>query len=96
MVAEIQRSLLPAELPRVPGLELAAAYRPATRAGGDYYDVFERPDGRWAMLIADVSGHGSPAAVLMAIGRKFSSVLERKFGSDVPFRPEPSGSTFTR
>lgn len=67
VVAEIQRSLLPAELPRVPGLELAAAYRPATRAGGDYYDVFERPDGRWAILIADVSGHGSPAAVLMAI-----------------------------
>jgi sigma-B regulation protein RsbU (phosphoserine phosphatase) len=67
VVADIQRSLLPAELPRIPGMDLAAFYRPSRRAGGDYYDFFPLPDGKWGILIADVSGHGTPAAVLMAI-----------------------------
>jgi sigma-B regulation protein RsbU (phosphoserine phosphatase) len=44
-----------------------AYYNPATRAGGDYYDFFELGDERYGILIADVSGHGSPAAVHMAI-----------------------------
>jgi phosphoserine phosphatase RsbU/P len=66
-VAEIQRSLLPAELPRVPTLDLAVHYRPSRRAGGDYYDFFPLPDGQWGIFIADVSGHGTPAAVLMAV-----------------------------
>ena len=67
VVGDIQRSLLPAELPRVPTLDLAAHYQPARRAGGDYYDFFPLPGGRWGIFIADVSGHGTPAAVLMAV-----------------------------
>jgi sigma-B regulation protein RsbU (phosphoserine phosphatase) len=67
IVGDIQRSLLPAELPRIETLELAAFYQPARRAGGDYYDFFPLPDGRWGIFIADVSGHGTPAAVLMAV-----------------------------
>jgi phosphoserine phosphatase RsbU/P len=67
VVADIQRSLLPAELPRIPTLDLAASYQPSRRAGGDYYDFFPLPEGKWGILIADVSGHGTPAAVLMAI-----------------------------
>jgi sigma-B regulation protein RsbU (phosphoserine phosphatase) len=67
VVGEIQRSLLPAELPHIPTLQLAAYYQPSERAGGDYYDFFPLPDGRWGVFIADVSGHGTPAAVLMAI-----------------------------
>jgi len=67
VVADIQRSLLPRELPAIPGLELAASYQTSQWAGGDYYDFFELPDGRWGFLIADVSGHGTPAAVMMAI-----------------------------
>jgi sigma-B regulation protein RsbU (phosphoserine phosphatase) len=67
VVADIQRSLLPTELPKIPTLELAAHYQTSTRAGGDYYDFFEMPDGRWGILIADVSGHGTPAAVMMAV-----------------------------
>jgi sigma-B regulation protein RsbU (phosphoserine phosphatase) len=67
VVADIQRSLLPTELPRIPTLDLAASYQPSRRAGGDYYDFFPLPDGKWGILIADVSGHGTPAAVLMAI-----------------------------
>jgi sigma-B regulation protein RsbU (phosphoserine phosphatase) len=67
VVADIQRSLLPARLPSIPTLDLAAYYQPSRRAGGDYYDFFPLPDGRWGILIADVSGHGTPAAVLMAV-----------------------------
>ena len=67
VVADIQRSLLPKTLPAIPGLELAAHYQTSQWAGGDYYDFFELPGGRWGFLIADVSGHGTPAAVMMAI-----------------------------
>ena len=66
-VAAIQRSLLPRELPKLPGLELAAFYQTSARAGGDYYDIFPLPGNLWGILIADVSGHGTPAAVLMAV-----------------------------
>lgn len=66
-VATIQRSLLPAALPKIPHLHLATHYQTSQRAGGDYYDFFPLPDGRWGLLIADVSGHGTPAAVMMAI-----------------------------
>lgn len=67
VVAAIQRSLLPAELPKIPTLDLAAHYETSTQAGGDYYDFFPLPDGRWGIFIADVTGHGTPAAVVMAI-----------------------------
>lgn len=66
-VAQIQRALLPSELPRIATLDLAAHYETSTASGGDYYDFFELPDDRWGILIADVAGHGTPAAVLMAI-----------------------------
>ena len=66
-VAQIQRSLLPAELPNIDRLDIAAHYETSERAGGDYYDVFPLAGGRWGFLIADVCGHGTPAAVLMAI-----------------------------
>lgn len=67
VVADIQQSLLPACLPEIPSLKLAAHYQTSRRAGGDYYDFFRLPDDRWGILIADVSGHGTPAAVVMAI-----------------------------
>jgi sigma-B regulation protein RsbU (phosphoserine phosphatase) len=66
-VGAIQRSLLPADVPPIPGFDIAAHYQTSARAGGDYYDFFALPDGRWGIFIADVSGHGTPAAVLMAI-----------------------------
>jgi sigma-B regulation protein RsbU (phosphoserine phosphatase) len=67
VVASIQRSLLPKTLPEIPGLQLAVHYQTSQWAGGDYYDFFQLPGGRWGFLIADVSGHGTPAAVMMAI-----------------------------
>jgi len=67
IVADIQRSLLPVHLPQTPTLEIAAHYQTSRRAGGDYYDFFPLPDGRWGILVADVAGHGTPAAVMMAV-----------------------------
>jgi len=75
VIADIQRSLLPRELPKVPGVELAAFYRTSRWAGGDYYDLFPLPGGRLGILIADVSGHGTPAAVLMAITHSLAHSL---------------------
>lgn len=83
VVAEIQRSLLPQTLPAIPGLELGAHYQTSRWAGGDYYDFFPLPDGRWGLLIADVSGHGTPAAVMMAITHSLAHGL--------PGPPEPPG-----
>lgn len=67
VVGGIQRSLLPRTLPSIPGFELAAHYQTSAWAGGDYYDFFPLRDGCWGLFIGDVSGHGTPAAVLMAI-----------------------------
>ena len=67
IVADIQRSLLPARLPTISTMDLAAHYQPAQRAGGDYYDFFPLPDDKLGIFIGDVSGHGTPAAVLMAV-----------------------------
>ena len=66
-IANIQRSLLPQRLPVIPGLRLAASYLTSDESGGDYYDFFPYPDGRWGVVIADVSGHGAPAATVMAM-----------------------------
>lgn len=66
-VGEIQRALLPQRAPEIPSLEVAMHYQTSTVAGGDYYDFFRLAGGKWGILIADVSGHGAPAAVLMAI-----------------------------
>jgi phosphoserine phosphatase RsbU/P len=67
VVADIQRSLLPSTMPTIPTMGVAAHYQTSRRAGGDYYDFFQLPEGKWGMLIADVSGHGTPAAVIMAV-----------------------------
>jgi phosphoserine phosphatase RsbU/P len=75
VVADIQHSLLPQVLPRIPTLELATYYRTSRWAGGDYYDFFPLPEGRWGFLIADVSGHGTPAAVMMAITHSLAHSL---------------------
>jgi sigma-B regulation protein RsbU (phosphoserine phosphatase) len=67
VVADIQHSLLPESLPQISSMQLAAHYQTSRVAGGDYYDFIELADGKWGILIADVAGHGTPAAVLMAI-----------------------------
>jgi anti-anti-sigma factor len=64
----LQRSLLPDELPDVPGLTLAARYLPGAAGieiGGDWYDVFPLPDGRVGLAVGDVVGRGTHAATTM-------------------------------
>ena len=63
---EVQRELLPRAVPRFEGLELAGVCRPAIAVGGDCYDYLEHADGRPGLVIADISGKGVPAALLMA------------------------------
>ncbi|MFY9556323.1 MAG: SpoIIE family protein phosphatase [Blastocatellia bacterium] len=62
----IQRRLLPTEVPQIDGCKIAAAWRPARTVSGDYYDVLKFSETRAALCIADVSGKGMPAALLMS------------------------------
>jgi PAS domain S-box-containing protein len=71
--ATLQRSLLPDSVPRIPGWEVAALYRPAgadpeLEVGGDFYDFLETPDG-WLVIIGDVTGKGVEAAALTSLLR---------------------------
>ena len=62
----LHRSLLPATLPKVPGLDLAARYVTGSgTVGGDWYDVFLLPDGKLGIVVGDVAGSGLAAAVIM-------------------------------
>lgn len=63
---EIQESLLPKVIPQLPGFEVASSWQPARAVGGDYFDVLKLREDRLAICIADVSGKGVPAALLMA------------------------------
>lgn len=68
IAAEIQRSLLPATLPKIPGVSVSARFFPSHGLGGDYYDVFEFGDKkRFGFLLADSQTHGMAAALLSAL-----------------------------
>src|SRR5205807_8703537 len=62
----IQQNLLPRAAPSVPGFQLEAEWVPAGAVGGDWYDYIPLADGRLALVLADVSGKGMPAALLMS------------------------------
>jgi serine phosphatase RsbU (regulator of sigma subunit)/ketosteroid isomerase-like protein len=67
----LQRGLLPAPLPHIPGWSVAATYRPAgaqNELGGDFYDAFKVPGG-WMLAIGDVTGRGARAAAIAAVAR---------------------------
>jgi len=63
----IQCTLLPQEGLRTPWCDVAGSTAPATEVGGDYYDYVELPDGRIAVVVADVAGHGVGAGILSAM-----------------------------
>jgi len=63
---EIQASFLPQSLPQLAHVHFAAAYRPALNVGGDFYDVLELSPNEFYFVVGDVSGKGTPAALLMA------------------------------
>jgi len=66
LAAEVQRLFLPSSDPDTAGFEIAGDMHPARVVGGDYYDYLARPDGRMRLVIADVSGKGVAAALLMS------------------------------
>ena len=66
LAAEVQRLFLPRSDPETAGFEISGAMHPARVVGGDYYDFLPRPDGRMRLVIADVSGKGVAAALLMS------------------------------
>lgn len=68
----LQQTLIPPDPPAIPGLEVAAAYRPAgngEEVGGDFYDVFEVATDDWFVVVGDVRGKGVDAAVVTALAR---------------------------
>jgi sigma-B regulation protein RsbU (phosphoserine phosphatase) len=67
--ARMQRLILPAAMPVHPTVSFAAFYETSRHAGGDYYDVLTLGPDRFGMMVADVSGHGAPAAIVMAMIR---------------------------
>jgi serine phosphatase RsbU (regulator of sigma subunit) len=69
LARQIQSSLLPASCPNIHGYELAAEWRSARQVSGDFYDFFALPDGKWGILVGDVSDKGVPAALFMALSR---------------------------
>ncbi len=81
VASQIQRALLPARLPEVPGLELDAFYRAASVVGGDLYDVFQINPGRYCLVVADVSGKGVPAALVMSMLRTVIQIHAQKSAS---------------
>jgi phosphoserine phosphatase RsbU/P len=64
---EIQNSILPASTPKIGGLSVAATYHPATSVAGDFYEFVQVDDKHTGFLIADVSGHGVPAALIASM-----------------------------
>jgi phosphoserine phosphatase RsbU/P len=80
----LQATLLPAALPRVPGLDLAAAYHsaaPGLSVGGDFYDAFVIGDGTVVCAVGDVCGKGASAAAVTGLSRNLIRTLMRDGGS---------------
>ena len=77
----IQSSILPELPPEVYGVRMAHAYRPATEVGGDFYDVLALEDGRLAVAVGDVAGHGVSSGLVMSMAKSALAV-------QVTFRPE--------
>lgn len=83
MARQIQLSILPHSLPKLPGLDVAARFLPMTSVAGDFYDFIQVDDAHLGLLIADVSGHGLPAALI-------ASMLQVAFSAQLPHASEPA------
>src|SRR3712207_2339599 len=77
----IQHALLPERVPELEGWRVAACYRPAREVGGDFYDFLELQDGRIGLVIGDATGHGMPAALVMATTRGMLRAVAQSLGS---------------
>ncbi len=81
VAALIQQTLLPKELPAIPGWQVDAFYRPARAVGGDFYDFIALEDGRLGVVIGDVTDKGVPAALVMATCRSMLRAAAQGHGS---------------
>lgn len=88
---QLQRDLLPTSAPELPGYRIAHSYRTANEIGGDYYDFFPLPDGRFVVVIGDASGHGMAAGLLMATAN-----TALKLATEVDPAPERVASLLNR
>lgn len=90
---DIQKEFLPAQIPSIPGWEIAAHFKAANNVAGDFYDVFPLPDGNFVCVIGDVCGKGIGAALFMTLFRSLirATVTSRDFAID-PTRPSLSTS----
>lgn len=77
----IQQKLMPEKFPASDTLDFHAVYLPCLHLGGDYYDVFEMPGGRFGICLADASGHGSSAALVVAIVKALVTTAGRESAS---------------
>jgi RNA polymerase-binding transcription factor DksA len=84
MAGQVQRTLLPHEVPEIPGFDIAAYSRPSQIIGGDYFDFFTFRDHQPGMIIADVAGHGMSASLHMASVQTLLRTL-------VPANTSPAG-----
>jgi len=80
---QIQSSTLPREVPQLAGLEVAARYVPMSAVAGDFYDFLAMDERRIGMLVADVTGHGVPAALI-------ASMLKVAFAGQAEIAAEPA------
>jgi serine phosphatase RsbU (regulator of sigma subunit) len=71
----LQKSLLPSKLPSSEMVDFATLFEPSAAIGGDYFDIFRIDDGRLAVVIADVSGHGLPTGLRMAMLKAALGIL---------------------
>jgi serine phosphatase RsbU (regulator of sigma subunit)/predicted ester cyclase len=78
----IQHASLPKEVPALEGWQISPYYRPAREVGGDFYDFFELEDGRLGIVVGDATGHGVPAALVMASARSMLRAVAQ--ASDSP------------
>ncbi len=95
LAAEVQRRMLPRKAPNIPNVEIGSIYEPSYLVGGDYYDFVELPDGRSAIVIADVAGKGIPASLQMASLKSVLRVFADQF-SDLTTLVKMTNQVFKR
>ena len=83
LAREVQQAVLPRTFPEIPGYRFAASNQPARQVGGDFYDVIDLGQGRFGLVVADVSDKGMPAAVYMALTRSVMVAEARRESSPV-------------
>ena len=84
LAGEVQKSMLPSEMPRVKGLDIAGRNVSCDEIGGDYYDFIWRRDstkGKFSIVVGDISGHGVDSALLMTTARAFLRMRASQPGS---------------